>query len=375
MPAQSTKAVKKPTKEWQPFGDFAARKRPTVADAAKEVHPAVLALGFQMAHYVVCGSTARSIAMLQAFKAVIESYTTPPGTSFARHFTAHHLAKQIDFLVSCRPLAVPMGNSIRFLKDLVIREDPSKSEVDTKRDLKRYLNEFIQERFTAASTMIAQSTSERIHNNDVVVTYGGSSVVKEALLTAHSKGKVFSVFCVDSQPLKEGSNLALALQSAGIKVTIARINSLTRLMRKANIVLLGATAMTGNGALYARAGSAAVATIGNYYKVPVLVLCQTIKFTEKPIVHGLEMNENAPGEELVVKQSPEPDSFDPATGGLIRVDKWAQWKEKENVKVLNLMYDLTPAESIQGVICEHAIIPPSAVPAMLRLSGGPAQGS
>ncbi|KAF2762745.1 nagb/rpia/CoA transferase-like protein [Pseudovirgaria hyperparasitica] len=370
-----TKTARKSSKEIQPFGDFAPRKRPQVSDASKEVHPAVLALGFQMSHYVVCGSTARSIAMLLSFKAVIDSYTTPVGTSFARHFTAHHLAKQIDFLISCRPLSIPMGNSIRWLKDIVIREDPSKSESDTRRDLNRYIDEFIQERFTAASTIIAQTAADRIRPGAIIVTYGGSSVVKEALLTAHGKGTPFSVFCVDSEPLNEGSNLALALQAAGIKVTIARINSLTRLMKKASLILIGATAMTGNGALYARAGTAAVATIGDVNKVPVLVLCQTIKFTEKPIVHGLEMNENAPGEELVVSQQPPPDSFDAQTGGIIRVDKWAQWKEKEGVKVLNLLYDLTPAEYIKGVICEHATIPPSAVPAMLRLSGGPAQGA
>lgn len=42
----------------------------TIADAAKEVHPAVLALGQQMSSYTVCGSNARLVATLQAFKRV-----------------------------------------------------------------------------------------------------------------------------------------------------------------------------------------------------------------------------------------------------------------------------------------------------------------
>lgn len=42
----------------------------TIADAAKEVHPAVLALGQQMSSYTVCGSIARLVATLQAFKRV-----------------------------------------------------------------------------------------------------------------------------------------------------------------------------------------------------------------------------------------------------------------------------------------------------------------
>lgn len=42
----------------------------TIAGAGKEVHPAVLALGQQMRSYVVCGSNARLVATLQAFKRV-----------------------------------------------------------------------------------------------------------------------------------------------------------------------------------------------------------------------------------------------------------------------------------------------------------------
>lgn len=42
----------------------------TIAGASKEVHPAVLALGLQMSNYTICGSCARLVATLQAFKRV-----------------------------------------------------------------------------------------------------------------------------------------------------------------------------------------------------------------------------------------------------------------------------------------------------------------
>lgn len=45
-------------------------RRTTIAGAGKEVHPAVLALGLQMRDYVICGSNARCIATLLAFKRV-----------------------------------------------------------------------------------------------------------------------------------------------------------------------------------------------------------------------------------------------------------------------------------------------------------------
>ena len=47
--------------------------RTTLAGASKDVHPAVLALGLQMSNYVVCGSSARCIATLLAFKRVRHS--------------------------------------------------------------------------------------------------------------------------------------------------------------------------------------------------------------------------------------------------------------------------------------------------------------
>lgn len=42
----------------------------TIAGASKEIHPAVLALGMQMSNYTLCGSCARLVATLQAFKKV-----------------------------------------------------------------------------------------------------------------------------------------------------------------------------------------------------------------------------------------------------------------------------------------------------------------
>ena len=45
-------------------------RRTTVAGAGKDVHPAVLALGLQMRNYIICGSSARCVAMLLAFKRV-----------------------------------------------------------------------------------------------------------------------------------------------------------------------------------------------------------------------------------------------------------------------------------------------------------------
>jgi translation initiation factor eIF-2B subunit delta len=128
-PSQSNVPVakepeKKPKKEKEPkqtglfFGHlYSQPKQQSMNGASKDVHPAVLALGLQYSSYAICGSTARMVAMMLAFKQVIADYQTPPGNSLARHLTNHHLSPQIEFLKSCRPLSVSMGNAIRHLKD------------------------------------------------------------------------------------------------------------------------------------------------------------------------------------------------------------------------------------------------------------------
>lgn len=45
-------------------------RRTGLAGAAKDVHPAVLALGLQMSNYVICGSNARCVATMLVFKQV-----------------------------------------------------------------------------------------------------------------------------------------------------------------------------------------------------------------------------------------------------------------------------------------------------------------
>jgi len=50
---------------------YSQPRRLTLEGVHKDVHPAVLALGFQMSNYVVCGSNARCVAMMLAFKKVI----------------------------------------------------------------------------------------------------------------------------------------------------------------------------------------------------------------------------------------------------------------------------------------------------------------
>jgi translation initiation factor 2B subunit (eIF-2B alpha/beta/delta family) len=42
------------------------------------------------------------------------------------------------------------------------------------------------------------------------------------------------------------------------------------------------------------------------------------------------------------------------------------WRDKKHLKILNLLYDLTPCEMLSMVITEFGIIPATSVPVILR---------
>ncbi|KAL9580984.1 MAG: hypothetical protein Q9212_004166 [Teloschistes hypoglaucus] len=335
---------------------YGAPRRTTIAGAHKDVHHSVLALGLQMSNYVICGSNARCVSTLLVFKKVINAYTTPPGTSLPRHLTLH-LSTQIDYLVSCRPLSISMGNAIRWLKLAISTIDPDTAESQAKNELCIAIDNFIRERITVAGQAIASSACSRIQDGDVILTFAKSSIVERTLAEAYKQGKKFRVIVVDSRPLHEGRNLALALANMGLEVQYALTHTLSHVVRDATKVFLGAHGMMSNGRLYSRVGTAMVAMMAKETDIPVIVLCESVKFTDRVALDSISFNEVAPPEELgsSVTKSSDEGSLESKSDSL-------------NLQALNLMYDLTPADFINMVITEYGSIPPSSVPVVHRLS-------
>ncbi|KAL8802741.1 MAG: hypothetical protein Q9200_006480 [Gallowayella weberi] len=336
---------------------YGAPRRITIAGAGKDVHPSTLALGLQMSNYIICGSSARCVSTLLVFKRVIDAYTTPPGTSLPRHLTLH-LSTQIDYLVSCRPLSISMGNAIRWLKMAISTIDPDTPEHQAKSELCSAIDNFIRERITVAGQAIASSACARIQDGDVILTFAKSSIVERTLAEAYRQGKGFRVIVVDSGPLYEGRNLSCALSNLGLEVEYATSQCLSHVIQNATKVFLGAHAMMSHGRLYSRTGTALVAMMAKDVDIPVSVLCESVKFTDKVALDSISSNEIAPPHELGFPgMSSRKDDASPE-----------DWRDAPNLMGLNLMYDLTPAEYIDMIITEYGSLPPSSVPVVHRLS-------
>lgn len=381
-------------------------RRTTVAGAGREIHPAVLTLGIQLRDYVICGGNARCVATLLAFKRVIQSYVTPPSVALPRHLTTH-LSHQISYLSSFRPLSTSQGNSIRWLKKLVVELDPKVSDPDARDFLCKSIDLFIREKVTLADEVIAREASKKIEDGDVVLVYAKSSVVEKSLLAAHRQKKAFSVVVADSRPLFEGKNLARSLARAGLDVQYCLLTGLGSLSRKVTKCFLGASGMMGNGRLYSRAGTAMVAMMakdsggmvsgfGNTGNVPVIVLCESVKFSTRVALDSIVGNELGDADALVqhndngiITPAAPANQGAAATGKKGKGEKGEAddeddlakrkqagllegWTEQPNLQLLNLMYDVTPTEYLDMVITELGSIPPSAVSAVNGVWGGEA---
>lgn len=243
-----------------------------------------------------------------------------------------------------------MGNAIRWLKLEISRIDIDIPDKEAKEYLCAAIDLFIRERVTFSGQVIAKSAVEKIKDGDVIMTYAKSSTVQRALVQAYEEGKKFRVIVVDSRPLHEGKHLATYLVNLGLDVKYCLINGLSHNIQDVTKVLLGAHAMMSNGRLFSRVGSALVAMEANESDIPVIVLCETIKFTERVALDSIVHNEMAPAEEMIIP------------GGHLE-----KWEDIKGLQLCNPLYDVTPADYIQMIITESGNVPPTSVPVLHRL--------
>lgn len=141
-------------------------------------------------------------------------------------------------------------------------------------------------------------------------------MVQKVLLGAHAEGRQFSVIVVDSRPMLEGSSINLhshrqtfvliivplfvyglgkrllsILASAGIQCTYILLPAVGAIINEVSLVLVGAHSIHSNGAVYSRAGTALVAMMAKQHSVPVVVCCETYKYSETVQLDSFTKNE------------------------------------------------------------------------------------
>lgn len=182
-------------------------------------------------------------------------------------------------------------------------------------------------------------------------------MIKHILEAARSREVDFRVIVVDARPRHEGQEMLKRLIAQGINCTCVLINAVGFIMPEVSKVLLGAHALLANGYVMSRVGTAQIALIANSFNVPVLVCCETHKFSERVQTDAFVYNEIGDPDDLVVKEGINGTAKDPL----------ANWENVPHLTPLNLCYDVTPPELVTAVVTEVAILPCTSVPVILRI--------
>ncbi|XP_054736356.1 translation initiation factor eIF-2B subunit delta [Anastrepha obliqua] len=314
------------------------------------IHPSITHLGEQYVQRTVVGSNARCIAFLNALKMVIRDFETPPKKEFARSLETT-ITNSVDHLQKCRPLAVSVSNAYKHIKHVLTQLPTDQAESDLKENLCRFIDTYIENQIGKAAEAISHSVQEKISNGDVILTFGCSSLITYIFEEAQRRRVDFRVIVVDSRPFCEGQELLRRLTVKEIPCSYVLINAVSFVMPEATKVLLGAHALLANGYVMARTGTAQVALVAHSFNVPVLVCCETHKFSERSQTDAIVYNELGNPNDL------------------IRSNKCSlsNWQAKDKMTPLNLMYDITPPELVTAVVTEVSILPCTSVPVILRI--------
>lgn len=363
-----------PFKVFHTGGSLQPRKTnkgaPTSASSSSSpLHQAVIALGYKYATGEIRGGNARCRRMLACFEIVLNDFEPPskdPSVDF-RHVVDQQILKaSFQFWTEqCRPHSVSMGNAFTVLKAAVASLDRRLSYEEMRSIVLDAIQAYCRERIEYADRAIADLACQKLFssgasewNPEVILTYGYSEVVDMTLRQAAVAGKTnFRVIVVDCQPLLEGRRLLTQLRDAGIECTYVLLSALTYVLQDVDKVLLGASALMSDGSIWGRAGTGCVALAAHAQHIPVLVCSETHKISPRVQLESLTTNELGSPFEQATELSNENQIADEGR---------AEGKLPPNLKHLNLLYDLTPAAFVSGIVTELGIIPPTSVAVLLR---------
>uniref|UniRef100_A0A2M4AEM9 Translation initiation factor eIF2B subunit delta n=1 Tax=Anopheles triannulatus TaxID=58253 RepID=A0A2M4AEM9_9DIPT len=324
------------------------------------LHPAVTKLGIQYAGGAVVGSKARCLALLRMLNQLIHDYETPPEKEFCRSFE-ETLNIAATHLQRCRPFSVSMTNALRHVKMNTRQLDAKLSDSEQKECLLEAIEAYIRDHMEKAEEAICISVQEKIYDGDVILTYGCSSLIKHILEEANRRAKRFRVIIVNARPREEEHEMLEQLVRQGVHCVCVLINAVSYVMPEVTKVLLGAHALLANGSVMSRVGTAQIALVAKAYNVPVLVCCETHKFTERVQTDAFVYNELGNPYDLVMAPKGVNRDLSEAKPML------AGWETINSLTILNLHYDVTPPELVSAVVTEVAILPCTSVPVILRI--------
>ena len=247
------------------------------------------------------------------------------------------LTEAAHFLLQTRPTAVSLPNGVRYVMHRVnVGRDSTNSVEEIRSVATAAAKEFIENTKTAVQR-IGEIGARRIKDGDVLLTHCNSSAAISVMKTAWNQGKKIEAIVTETRPRFQGRLTAKELAAAGIPVTMILDDAVRYYMQDVEKVVVGADAITANGALVNKIGTSMVALAAHEAKVKVFVAAESYKFSPETMIGELVTIEERDSSEVISNMD---------------LQKIGQ------IKVRNPAFDLTPPEYIDLIITERGIIPP-----------------
>jgi ribose 1,5-bisphosphate isomerase len=248
------------------------------------------------------------------------------------------LEKAKTQLFATRATEPCMRNSLNFvLADIGLH---SKTTQDLKTHVESKIKNIL-DFFQESEEKIIEYGAQKIKDGMIIYTHCHSSTVTKILKQAWKNGKRFEVHNTETRPRLQGRITAAELAKEGIPVTHYVDSAARFALKKADLMLIGADAITVEGKVINKVGSELFAEIANKYDVPVYVCANSWKFDPETVFGFEEPIEKRYASEV--------------------------WKDApRGVKIDNFAFEKMSPELITGVITELGIYKPQMLVDMIQ---------
>lgn len=236
-----------------------------------------------------------------------------------------------EMLVGTRPTAVSLPNAVR----AVMRYKGATVD-EARMDVKRLADEFITNSENAVKR-IGEIGAKRVRDGDTIMTHCNSSAAISIMAAAHAQGKDINVIATESRPRMQGLLTIKQLDDLGIKTTLIVDSAVRYFMKEADLVVMGADAVTVNGSVINKIGTSQLAMAAHEARKNVIIAAETYKFSPRSLLGELVEIEERDGGEVLSRE---------------------KLAELPNVSVRNPAFDVTPREYIDLICTEVGAIPP-----------------
>ena len=276
----------------------------------------------------VQGARNVAIAAVEALEALAAGTTAKTRQEFLKE-----LSDARALLFASRITEPLMRNAIRWV--IAQMENNGKEKVGVLAKIVSSSSRQFLKNLEASRERIAEIGAKQIRNNTVVFTHCHSSTVTHLLRRAKETGKSFEVICTETRPALQGRITAKEMLALGVKTTMIVDSAAATFIENADLVMVGADAITAEGNVVNKIGTRMIALLAREAGKPFYIVSELLKFDAETVGNYERIEERSPDE--VWKDAP------------------------EKLHVRNPAFDVTRSDFIHGIICEEGIIPPHSI--------------